>query len=93
VTSSRKSHGGLAGLQLLMAQPAGQVVIAVRLRALPGVLRTCRIAGVACARNYAQLCITFHDSASALTSQRQLLRKVLIWPHRARSPNTVAKRT
>jgi hypothetical protein len=37
VTSSRKSHGGLAGLQLLLPQPAGQVVIAVRLRALlPG---------------------------------------------------------
>jgi hypothetical protein len=45
-----------------------------------------RIAGVACARNYAQLCITFHDSARALTSQRQSLRKVLIWPHRASLP-------
>ena len=40
----------------------------------------------ACARTYAQLCITFHDSARALTSHRQLLRKVLIWPHRAISP-------
>jgi hypothetical protein len=35
-----------------------------------------RIAVVACARTYAQLCITFHDSAGALTSQRQLLHKV-----------------
>jgi hypothetical protein len=48
--------------------------------------RFCRIEGVACARTYAQLCITFHDSARAPTSQRQLLRKVLIWPDRARSP-------
>ena len=48
--------------------------------------RSCRIEGVACARTYAQLCITFHDSARALTSRRQLLRKVLIYPHRARSP-------
>jgi hypothetical protein len=38
--------------------------------------RSCRIASVACARTYAQLCISLHDSASALTSQRQLLHKV-----------------
>jgi len=38
---SRKSRRG-AGLQPLMAQPAGQVVIAVRLRALLCALRTCR---------------------------------------------------
>jgi hypothetical protein len=36
VTWWRESHGG-GGLQLLLAQPAGQVVIAVRLTALPGV--------------------------------------------------------
>jgi hypothetical protein len=47
-----------------------------------GAPRICRKEGVACARTYAQLCITFHDSAGALTSQRQLLRKVFIWPHR-----------
>jgi hypothetical protein len=46
----------------------------------------CRIAAVACAPTYAQPCITFHDSARALTSRRQLLCKVLIWPHKARSP-------
>jgi hypothetical protein len=50
-----------------------------------GMLIWCRIAGVACPSTYAQLCITFHDSARALTSRRQLLRKVLIWPHGARS--------
>jgi hypothetical protein len=50
-----------------------------------GAPRICRNEGVARARTYAQLCITFHDSARALTSQRQWLRKVLIWPHRARS--------
>ena len=33
-------RGGV--LQLLLARLAGQVVIAVRLRALPGALRTCR---------------------------------------------------
>ena len=33
---------GVAGLQLLLAQLAGQVVIAVRLRALLCALRTCR---------------------------------------------------
>jgi hypothetical protein len=49
----------------------------------------CRIAVVACARTYAQLCITFHDSAGALTSQRQLLHKVFTWPHRARSMPTL----
>ena len=41
VTWSRKSHG-VAGLQSLLAQPAGQAVIAVRQRTLPGALRTCR---------------------------------------------------
>jgi hypothetical protein len=38
---------------------------------------TCRIAGVACARTYAELCITFHDSASTFTSLWQLLRNLL----------------
>jgi len=33
---------GLAGLQLLLPHPAGQVVIALTLRALPGALPTCR---------------------------------------------------
>jgi hypothetical protein len=42
VTSSRKSGRGLAGLQVLLPQPAGQVMVAVRLRALPGALSTCR---------------------------------------------------
>jgi hypothetical protein len=41
VTWLRKSHG-VAGLQPLLAQPAGQAVIAVRKRAPPGALRTCR---------------------------------------------------
>ena len=41
VTSSRGATG-LAGLQLLLAPPTGQVVIAVRLWALPGALLTCR---------------------------------------------------
>jgi hypothetical protein len=44
-------------------------------------------------RPTAQLCITFHDSARALTSRRQLLRKVLIQPHRARSPNRNARQS
>jgi hypothetical protein len=35
----------------------------------------CRKESVACARTYAELCTTFHDSADALTSQRQLMRK------------------
>ena len=36
-----------------------------------------RVADVACARTYAELCITFHDSASTFTSLRQLLRNLL----------------
>jgi hypothetical protein len=35
--------------------------------------RTCRIAGVACAPTYAQVCITFHDSAPRAYVARQLL--------------------
>jgi hypothetical protein len=38
---------GVAGPRLLLAQPAGQVVIAVRLTAPPAALRTCRCEGVA----------------------------------------------
>jgi hypothetical protein len=36
---------GPAGLQLLLSRPTGQVVVAVRLRALPGAsaLRTCML--------------------------------------------------
>ena len=36
----------------------------------------CRNEGVAYARIYTQPCINFHDSASPLTSQRQLLRNL-----------------
>ena len=36
VTWSRKSNGGAAGLQRLLAQPTGKVLIAVRLMVLPG---------------------------------------------------------
>lgn len=53
---SRKSRRG-AGLQPLMAQPAGQVVIAVRLRALLCALRTCRNEDVAGPYTYALACI------------------------------------
>ena len=70
-----------------MAQPAGQVVIAVRLRALLCALRTCMLCeGVAYGRINAQPCIIFHDSASTLISQRQLLRNLFMETHRARSP-------
>ena len=41
-----------------------------------GDARHCRNAGVAPRRIYAQECIVFHDSASVLTSQRQLLRNL-----------------
>jgi hypothetical protein len=68
--------------------PGGPRGVAVVLFGHTGLgMLTCRIAGVACAPTYAQLCITFHDSACALTARRQLLRKVLIWPYRARSPD------
>jgi hypothetical protein len=38
--------------------------------------RSCRIEGLAPGRIYTQECIIFHDSASVLTSQRQLLRNL-----------------
>ena len=41
---------------------------------LRGNVLSCRIEGVAPGRIYAQECIIFHDSASALTSQWQVLR-------------------
>ena len=51
----------------------------------------CRIAGVACTRTYAQLCITFHDSARAYVAA-SIAAQGLIWPHRARSPIACAHR-
>ena len=42
----------------------------------PTDVRICRIEGVAPGRIYAQKCIIVHDSASVLTSQRQLLRNL-----------------
>ena len=63
-------------------------VISVRLRRMSRTVdrRTIlRNEGVSCARVYARPCIIFHYSASALTSQRQLLRN-LSCTHRAGSP-------
>ena len=51
----------MAGLQLLLAQLAGQVVIAVRLRALLCALRTCRIEGLVVAHIYPCTGIITHD--------------------------------
>ena len=46
-----------------------------------GDVRHCRIEGVAPGRIYAQKCIIFHDSASVLTSQRQLLRSLFTYAY------------
>jgi hypothetical protein len=46
----------------------------------------CRNEGVAHARIYAQPCIIFHGSVSALTSQRHLLCHLFVQANRARSP-------
>jgi hypothetical protein len=54
---------GVAGRQLLLAQSAGGIVIAVRLRALPGALRTCRIGDVVCQITYALICMSLMMAA------------------------------
>ena len=56
-------RGGV--LQLLLARLAGQVVIAVRLRALLCALRTCRIAGVTSPYTFAPICTSLTAAAIA----------------------------
>lgn len=67
--------------------PAARPWPGVRSRLSPAcwlVYRTCRIAGVACARTYAQLCITFHDSARAYVAAA-IAAQGFHLAHRARS--------
>ena len=73
----------------MVGEPVGKVAVAGRTEPgdngghaknhhdhRPTNARICRIEGVAPGRIYAQECIIFHDSASVLTSQRQLLRNL-----------------
>jgi hypothetical protein len=72
----RPAHGGYFvghGIHRLPTRrPTGPWVLA-RHTCSP----TCRNEGLAPKRIYAQECIIFHDSASVLTSQRQLLHNLL----------------
>jgi hypothetical protein len=81
--SARASDQPAPDLMIILsgAMPATWLAARAEIGSIAGrsaccVTRICRIEGVAPGRIYAQECILFHDSASVLTSQRQLLRNL-----------------